>query len=72
MDLDITLPQPTAVLSSTLVCSVYVAVNSCFLLLCFPPQGGVLSGETVQPDSSHLRAGRVPHVPEGEGGSAAT
>lgn len=37
-----------------------------------PFLGGLLSGETIQPDSSHLWAGWVPHVSEREGGGATT
>ncbi|XP_072740225.1 voltage-gated potassium channel subunit beta-2 isoform X1 [Ciconia boyciana] len=33
--------------------------------------GGILGGPAVQPDPADLRAGRVPHVPAGEGGGAA-
>lgn len=34
--------------------------------------GSILSGAAVQPDSPHLWAGWIPHVPEREGGGAAT
>lgn len=45
----------------------YTSVHSSLFLY---RAGGIFSGTTVQPDSTHLWTGRVPHVPEGEGWSA--
>lgn len=45
---------------------------ACLLLFVVCPIGGVLGGQAVQPDTPYMWAGWVPHVPEGEGGGAAS